>query len=159
MRIFGPEHQPGDGDRRQEVVDTGVGRRRHRGVVLGPEVLHDHFLDVPELLVRAANRVHRLGALGQRLADADQQAGGERDRQPARVVQRAQPNRRDPCRGCRSAPGPSVSNSRRDVVSSIMPIDGATGLSRDSSDQLITPGFRCGSRPVSSSTRIAIART
>ena len=28
-----------------------------------------------------------------------------------------------------------------------MPIDGATGLSRDSSAQLITPGFRCGSRP------------
>ncbi len=28
-----------------------------------------------------------------------------------------------------------------------MPIDGATGFSRDNSDQLITPGFRCGSRP------------
>ncbi|SHU86448.1 Uncharacterised protein [Mycobacteroides abscessus subsp. abscessus] len=40
-----------------------------------------------------------------------------------------------------------------------MPIDGATGLSRASSAQLITPGFRCGSRPVSSRTRIAIART
>ena len=40
-----------------------------------------------------------------------------------------------------------------------MPIDGATGFNRDSSDQLITPGFKCGSSPVSSSTRIAIART
>ncbi|CNL26574.1 Uncharacterised protein [Mycobacterium tuberculosis] len=40
-----------------------------------------------------------------------------------------------------------------------MPIEGATGLSRESSDQLITPGFRCGNSPVSSSTRIAIART
>jgi hypothetical protein len=59
-------------------------------VVLGPEVLHDHFLDVPELLVRTADRVHRLGAFGQRLADADQQSGGERDGQPARVVQGAQ---------------------------------------------------------------------
>ncbi len=50
-------------------------------------------------------------------------------------------------------------NSRVDVVSSIMPSDGATGLSRCRSDQLMTPGLRCGSSPVSSSTRIAIART
>lgn len=40
-----------------------------------------------------------------------------------------------------------------------MPIDGATGLRRAISDQLITPGFKCGNNPVSSSTRIAIART
>ena len=42
---------------------------------------------------------------------------------------------------------------------STIPIDGETGLSRLSSCQLITPGFRCGSRPVSSKTRMAIART
>ena len=54
---------------------------------------------------------------------------------------------------------PGVVNRRVAVVSSIMPIDGATGLSRDSSAQLMTPGLRCGSRPVSSSTRIAMART
>ncbi len=48
---------------------------------------------------------------------------------------------------------------RRDVVSSIIPIDGATGLSRWKSCQLSTPGFRCGSSPVSSSTRMAMART
>ena len=46
-----------------------------------------------------------------------------------------------------------------EVVSSIIPIDGATGLRRCISSQLITPGFRCGSKPVSSSTLIAIART
>ena len=56
------------------------------------------------------------------------------------------------------APDFSV-NSAVDVVSSIIPMDGATGRSRASSCQLITPGLRCGSRPVSSSTRIAIART
>ncbi len=56
------------------------------------------------------------------------------------------------------APPGSV-NSRCAVVSSIMPIDGATGLSRWKSFQLSTPGFRCGSSPVSSSTRIAIALT
>ena len=54
---------------------------------------------------------------------------------------------------------PFVSNSRRDVVSSIIPIDGDTGLSRVISSHDMTPGLRCGSSPVSSSTRIAIART
>ncbi len=54
---------------------------------------------------------------------------------------------------------PRVSNRRRDVVSSIIPIDGDTGLSRFSSSHDITPGLRWGSRPVSSSTRTAIART
>jgi len=45
------------------------------------------------------------------------------------------------------------------VVSSIIPIEGETGLSRFSSSHDITPGFTCGSSPVSSSTRTAIART
>ena len=89
---LGSQHQPGDGHRRQKLLDAGVGHRGHRGVFLGPEVLHDHFLDVPELLVRPADRVHGLGALGQVLADTDQQPGGERDGQPARIVERAQPH-------------------------------------------------------------------
>ena len=50
-------------------------------------------------------------------------------------------------------------NRRSAVVSSIMPMDGATGFSRWKSCQFMTPGLRCGRRPVSSSTRIAIART
>jgi hypothetical protein len=54
---------------------------------------------------------------------------------------------------------PLSSKSRRDVVSSIIPMDGATGFSRCMSCQLMTPGLRCGSSPVSSSTRIAMART
>ena len=45
------------------------------------------------------------------------------------------------------------------VVSSIIPIEGATGLSRWISCQLITPGLRWGSRPVCSRTAIAQART
>jgi hypothetical protein len=45
------------------------------------------------------------------------------------------------------------------VVSSIIPIDGATGLSRFISSHDMTPGLRWGSSPVSSSTWIAIART
>ena len=54
---------------------------------------------------------------------------------------------------------PLVSNSRREVVSSIIPIEGETGLSRLISSHDITPGLRWGSSPVSSSTRTAIART
>ncbi len=38
-------------------------------------------------------------------------------------------------------------------------MDGETGLSRFISSQDMTPGFRWGSRPVSSRTRTAIART
>ena len=89
---LGSEHQPGHGDRRDEVVDAGVGGRRHRRVVLGPEVLHDHFLNVAELLVGAPDRVQCLGAFGQRFTDSDQQAGGERNGQPPGVGERAQPN-------------------------------------------------------------------
>jgi hypothetical protein len=56
--------------------------------------------------------------------------------------------------------GPPFSvNSRAAVVSSIIPIDGATGLSRWKSAHRSTPGLRCGSRPVSSRTRMAMART
>ncbi len=56
--------------------------------------------------------------------------------------------------------GPPFSDhSRVAVVSSIMPMDGATGFSRCRSVHVITPGFRCGSSPVSSSTRTAMART
>ena len=51
------------------------------------------------------------------------------------------------------------SNTSREVVSSIIPMDGATGLRVCSSDQDMTPGLRWGSSPVSSSTRMAMART
>ena len=54
--------------------------------------------------------------------------------------------------------GPPRSDSRSEDVSSIRPIDGATCFSRAMSSYDITPGFRCGSRPVASITRIATAR-
>lgn len=54
---------------------------------------------------------------------------------------------------------PGSLHSRVAVVSSIMPIEAETGLSRWKSVQLSTPGLRCGSRPVSSRIRIDIART
>ncbi len=55
--------------------------------------------------------------------------------------------------------GPPSADRRSDVVSSISPIEALTCLSRARSSYPITPGFRCGSRPVSSITRIATART
>ncbi len=55
--------------------------------------------------------------------------------------------------------GPPRSPSRSDDVSSISPIEALTCLRRASSSYDITPGFRCGSSPVSSITRIATART
>ncbi len=54
---------------------------------------------------------------------------------------------------------PGSVNSLAAVVSSIIPIDGATGLSRWKSCQVSTPGLRCGSSPVSSRTLIAMALT
>ena len=54
---------------------------------------------------------------------------------------------------------PGSLQSRSAVVSSIIPMLAATGFSRVSSAQDSTPGLRCGSRPVSSSTAIADART
>ena len=87
------EDQPGHGDGGQEVVDISVGSRLHRGVRLGPEVLHKHFLHVTELLVHLPDRVNGLGPFGQVLPDAHQQPGGERDGQPTGVGQRPQPHR------------------------------------------------------------------
>ena len=48
--------------------------------------------------------------------------------------------------------------SRSEEVSSIMPMDALTCLSRAMSSHVITPGLRCGSSPVSSMTRIDTAR-
>ena len=60
---------------------------------LRAEVLDDHFLDVAVALVQIADREQAVDALGRRLADADQDAGGERDRAARRP--RAIMRRRD----------------------------------------------------------------
>ena len=51
-----------------------------------------------------------------------------------------------------------LASSRREVDSSIIPMDAATGLSVAISVQVMTPGLRCGSTPVASMTWIATAR-
>ena len=102
--------------------------------------------------VRGADREDRLGPVPQALADPDQQPGRERHAcRPASSSTRS--------RTAGSLSGLPTCAGTCAVVSSIIPIDGATGFSRCSSAHDITPGFRCGSRPVSSSTATAQART
>ena len=48
--------------------------------------------------------------------------------------------------------GPPFAPSRSAVVSSMIPIEAETGRSASSSARAMTPGLRCGRRPVSSST-------
>src|SRR6185369_7858359 len=55
-----------------------------------PEVLYDDFLNVTVALVEIADGQQTVGALFLRLADADQDPGGERDFQLAGVRDRTQ---------------------------------------------------------------------
>ena len=77
---LGPEDEPGHGDRGGQVVEFGVGDVAHLGVRLGPEVLHDDFLDAAVLAGHLADREDRIGPFRHGLADADQDAGRERHR-------------------------------------------------------------------------------
>ncbi len=53
--------------------------------------------------------------------------------------------------------GPPRAESRAAVVSSMIPIEAETRRSATRSSAVITPGLRCGSRPVSASTASAAA--
>ena len=79
-------------DRREIVVAIEVGYVAHRGVVFGPEVLDDHLLHVPMAAVCRTDREERIDALGGGLADADEDAGGERDREATGILQDPEPN-------------------------------------------------------------------
>ncbi len=65
------------------VGEVGLRRRGHARLGLGAEILDDDFLDVAVALVQIAQRQQRLDALGPGLADADQDARGERHRRLA----------------------------------------------------------------------------
>ncbi len=86
------EHDPGDGERSDVLLEPEVVGVAHRGVGLGAEVLDDDFLDVAVLAGDPAQLEDRLGPLSEVLADADQQAGGEGDREPARVLEHPHPD-------------------------------------------------------------------
>ena len=83
-------HQPGHGDRGEELVEVDVGGGAHGGVVLGPEVLDDHLLHVPVPPVAGPDREDGLGPLADRLADAHEKPCGEGDPVPAGVLEHPQ---------------------------------------------------------------------
>ena len=91
-----------------------------------------------------------------RLADPDQDPARERDPQLARAARSSPAGAPAACRARPSAARPSP-RAAPASVSSMIPIEAETGRSAASSSRVITPGFRCGSRPVSSSTSRAHA--
>ena len=76
------------------VGKAGFRRIRHAGAGLGPEILDDDLLDVAVMVIEVAQREQRLDALAPGLADADQDAGGERHRRLAGRGDRGEPHRR-----------------------------------------------------------------
>ena len=90
----GTEQDAGDGDGPKQLVQVRLGRRAHLRARLGAEVLHDELLDVAVFLMDVADGEQRFDAFAARLADADEDAGGERHTGPARVAQRFQTHRR-----------------------------------------------------------------
>ncbi len=73
------EEEAGHGHRANQVERARLGPSAHRDRRLRPEVLDDDLLDVPVPIVGVANGQERGDALGVGLADADQDARGERD--------------------------------------------------------------------------------
>ncbi len=76
-----------------------------------------------------ADREEGLGALGQGLADPDEDAGGERDRQAPGVLDSTRRRTAGTLSGDPKC-GPPRCDRRSEEVSSIIPIDGATCFSR-----------------------------
>ncbi len=87
----GREHQPGQGDRPDVVLGRARRGGAHRGAGLGQEVLDDDLLHVPVPGVARRDRLERLDPVDLVLADADQDAGGEGDRELARRLEGGQP--------------------------------------------------------------------
>ncbi len=147
---------PRRGDRPEELVGRARLGAVHRGAGLGQEVLHDHFLHVTVLEVRVRDRDERVDALGARLADADEDAGGERDAGPARGVQRGEPPRRGLVgRAEVRAAGLVQPVGERLDHHPLRRADGAQAKVSSASES--APALAWGSRPVSSSTRLATA--
>ncbi len=88
------QHQPRRGDRPQQLVLRAGLFVLHPRAWLGQEVLHDDLLDVPVATVGVSDRFQCGQAVGPRLADADEDAGGEGDARPSRGFEGFQPARR-----------------------------------------------------------------
>ncbi len=74
----GAEQDARHRDRPEMIIERWLGMLRHAGAGLGAEILDDDFLQMVVALVQVAQRQQRRDALAPRLADADQDAGGER---------------------------------------------------------------------------------
>ena len=72
-----PKEDAGCGDGPEQFVKAGLGRVGHARPRLRAEVLDDDLLDVPMRVMGIAERKQGLDALLARLADADEDAGGE----------------------------------------------------------------------------------
>ena len=75
-----------------EVRAFGLAGTRHRRTGFGAEILDDDFLDVTVAQVQFAQGQQRIEALFAGLADADQDAAGERHRQLAGQANRFKPH-------------------------------------------------------------------
>ncbi len=75
------QHDPGDGDRPEVLLERGVRVVGHARPGLRPEVLHDHLAEVAMPLRHRPEREQRVEPLRTRLADPDQDAARERDRE------------------------------------------------------------------------------
>ncbi len=82
----GRQHDPGHGQRAEVVLGWAGRRLVHGRARLGQEVLDDDLLDVTVSAMRRHDRLEALDARLGRLADTDEDAGGERNRErPGRV--------------------------------------------------------------------------
>ena len=122
MFMAGPKIEARHGDGPQLILQRRLRRVGHARAGLGAEVLDDDLLDVAVALVDVADGQQRLDALGPRLADADQDAGGERHARAAGGLQGGEAHAPAPCRASRSA-GRRARDSRSDAVSSMMPCE------------------------------------
>ncbi len=75
------ENQARHCDRPEVLVEARLRRNGHGGAGFGTEILNDYFLHVAVTGMQRAQRQHRLDSLASRLADADENAAGERHRE------------------------------------------------------------------------------
>ena len=83
----GGKHDPGGCDRPEMLLGRARRGRVHGGAGLGEEVLDDHLLDVAVPDVAGRDRLQRCDAVGAGVADADEDAGRERDLKAAGGLQ------------------------------------------------------------------------
>ena len=135
----------------EEVVGRAGRRAVHRGAGLREEVLDDHLLHVPVAGVGGGDRHERVDPIGDRLADAHEDPGGERDLEPAGGLERGQPTGGDLVG--RAAVAVEVVPERLDHH----PLAGRHGAQEGQVGLVERAGVGVGEQPVSSSTRRAAA--